>query len=55
MTGLLGYRWQGAGVEWAILAGYRALAQDYSTGSGINRFRWDVTLQGPVLGFSMRF
>ena len=24
VTGLLGYRWQGAGVEWAILAGYRA-------------------------------
>ena len=55
VTGLLGYRWTGAGVEWAILAGYRALAQDYTTGSGVNRFRWDVTLHGPVLGFTMRF
>ena len=54
-TGLLGYRWTGAGVEWAILAGYRALAQDYSTGSGIHRFRWDTTMHGPVLGLSMRF
>jgi hypothetical protein len=54
-TGLLGYRWTGAGVEWAILGGYRALAQDYSTGSGIHRFRWDTTMHGPVLGLSMRF
>ena len=43
------------GVEWAVLAGYRALAQDYSTGSGVNSFRWDVTLHGPVLGFTIRF
>lgn len=53
--GLLGYKWRGAGLEWAVLGGYKALGQDYTTGSGLNRFRWDVTLHGPILGFSIRF
>jgi hypothetical protein len=53
--GLLGYRWEGAGVEWALLAGYKALAQDYTTGSGPSRFRWDTTMHGPILGLSIRF
>ena len=48
--GLLGYKWQGAGVEWAVLAGYKALYQDYTTGSGARQFRWDVTMHGPVWG-----
>ena len=55
VMGLLGYKWQGAGLEWAILAGYKALYQDYTTGSGINRFKWDTTMHGPVLGLSIRF
>jgi hypothetical protein len=54
-TGLLGYRWQGWGLEWALLAGYKALGQDYESGSGQRRFRWDATLHGPVLGLSVRF
>jgi hypothetical protein len=55
MTGLFGYRWQAAGLEWAVLAGYKALAQDYATGSGVRRFRWDTTMHGPILGLSVRF
>jgi hypothetical protein len=56
VLGLIGYRWQGGPVEWAILAGYKALAQDYTSGgSGTGRFRWDVLMHGPVLGFSIRF
>jgi hypothetical protein len=55
MTGLLGYKWQSGTVEWAVLAGYKALGQDYTTGSGAQRFRWDTTMHGPVLGFSVRF
>jgi hypothetical protein len=37
--------------------GYRALYQDYENDdfTGINKFRWDVTQHGPVIGFSMRF
>lgn len=55
VTGLLGYKWQSGTVEWAILAGYKALSQDYTSGSGLQRFRWDTTMHGPVLGFSVRF
>jgi len=55
VMGLLGYQWQGAGLDWAILAGYKALGQDYTTGSGLNRFRWDTTMHGPILGLSIRF
>jgi hypothetical protein len=54
-TGLLGYRWQGLGLDWALLAGYKALGQDYTSGSGLQRFRWDTTMHGPVMGLSIRF
>ena len=36
----------------AILAGYRALDQDYETGSGLNRFKYDMRLAGPVLALN---
>jgi hypothetical protein len=38
-----------------VIAGYRALYQDYDNGSGTDRFEWDVTLQGPLLGLSINF
>ena len=50
-----GFRWQGAGLEWAVQAGYKALYQDYTTGSGQQQFRWDTTMHGPILGLSIRF
>ncbi len=28
---------------------------DYESGSGVNRFKWDVTHSGPVVGFSWEF
>jgi hypothetical protein len=55
VLGLFGYKWQSGIVEWAILAGYKALGQDYTSGSGTGRFRWDTVMHGPVLGFSVRF
>ncbi len=36
-----------------LFGGYRALYQDYSTGSGSNKFAFDATMQGPVLGFNI--
>ena len=33
--------------------GYRALYQDYSTGSGSNRFSYDATIYGPILGLDI--
>ena len=34
---------------------YRALSVDYSQGSGTSRYEYDVLMQGPVMGFTMRF
>ncbi len=42
--------------DWGSLqVGYRWLGTDYETGSGPNRFRYDVVLQGPQLGLTARF
>lgn len=56
-AGLLGYRFGmfGGDANGQVLAGYRALSQDYEDGSGRNKFKWDGTLKGPVLGFSIDF
>jgi hypothetical protein len=54
--GLLGYRFSLFGEDNAsAFAGYRALSQDYSDGSGDDKFEWDVTLYGPVLGLLVTF
>jgi len=37
----------------SLFGGYRALYQDYSTGSGNNKFAFDATMQGPVLGLNI--
>jgi hypothetical protein len=29
--------------------------QDYTNGSGDNKFEWDVTLHGPLLGLGIEF
>ncbi len=38
-----------------IMLGFRYLDVDYDSGSGSNRFRWDVTEGGPTAGFAWRF
>jgi hypothetical protein len=55
-VGLIGYRFNLFGEDnaWAF-AGYRALSQDYTDGSGNDKFKWDVTLYGPILGLLIRF
>lgn len=53
--GLLGWRFQMFGLDSAVVGGYRALGQDYSTGSGTRRLQFDVTMHGPVLGLNIRF
>jgi hypothetical protein len=47
----VGYRFSLLGADATALVGYRALSQDYTDG----RFRWDMTLYGPVLGVTLRF
>ena len=35
--------------------GYRWLGTDYESGEGVDRFVWDTLMQGPALGFTIRF
>ena len=36
----------------AFIAGYRVLDQDYEDGTGLNRFKYDMRLAGPVLAIN---
>jgi len=38
-----------------FVAGYRVLYQDYSSGSGDDEFKWDITMYGPVTGLVIEF
>ena len=50
LTGLFRFKpWEHV----SLLGGYRALYQDYSTGSGGNKFAFDATMHGPVLGLNV--
>jgi hypothetical protein len=55
LVALLGYRFPLFGADAKAAIGYRALSQDYDSGSGSERFKWDTTLHGPILGVSVRF
>jgi hypothetical protein len=55
-SGAIGYRFSLFGEDNArLLGGYRALSQDYETGSGDDKFEWDVTLHGPIVGLAIAF
>jgi hypothetical protein len=52
----LGYRTYMFNHPTILRVGYRVLSQHYETDDFTgNKFRWNVTQHGPVLGFSMRF
>jgi hypothetical protein len=55
ILGLLGYRFQMFGHAAIAHAGYRTLSQNYATRTDGDLFTWDVTLQGPILGLTIRF
>jgi hypothetical protein len=55
LVGVVGYRFDLFGLDSSFLAGYRALSQDFDDSSGANRFEWDVTVHGPIMGLTMRF
>ena len=38
-----------------VAGGYRAIYQDYTDGSGDDKFKWDVTFHGPILGLVIEF
>lgn len=39
----------------SLWAGYRALSVDYESGSGFDKFVFDATMYGPVIGMGFRF
>jgi hypothetical protein len=43
------------GATYSGILGYRALGVDYEQGSGVNRFEYDVTQHGPIVGLAVSF
>ncbi|MBN8644309.1 MAG: hypothetical protein J0L61_03600 [Planctomycetes bacterium] len=54
-TGVFGYDFHIGQSRACVFAGYRAIGQDYSEGSGNEEFTWDVVQHGPLIGLSLRF
>jgi hypothetical protein len=42
-------------VTWSGMLGYKALFVDYSKGSGLTRYEYDMTMHGPIFGITARF
>ena len=42
-------------VTWSGMLGYKALHVDYSQGSGLTHYEYNVTMHGPILGVTARF
>ncbi len=55
VTGVLRYDFNIGSTRASAFAGYRAIGQDYSDGSGNRAFTWDVVQHGPIIGLSFRF
>ncbi len=54
-VGIFDYRFVGWGLDMDILAGYRGLYQDYSSGSGPTAFAWDIWMHGPTFAWNIRW
>ena len=52
---LLGYEFKIGKRDAELLVGYKALGEDYSSGSGNDEFTWDTILHGPVIAFNIKF
>ena len=50
--GIFSYAWR---EDKRLILGYRGLYQDYESGSGANRFDWDMTYYGPVAAIEFAF
>jgi len=42
-------------VTWSGMLGYKALFVDYSKGSGLTQYEYDMTMHGPIIGVTARF
>ena len=54
-TAFVAYDFDMFGRDASVGAGYRALYMDYEDGSGANRFAYDMTMHGPVIGLNIHF
>jgi hypothetical protein len=54
-AGLVSYQFNLGRVQSEIFAGYKAIGEDYSSGSGLRKFTWDTVLHGPLIGMSFTF
>lgn len=54
-TALIGFDFHLGDCPASLLAGYRAIGQDFTSGSGTDAFTWDVVQHGPIVGFSVEF
>ena len=42
-------------VAWSGMLGYKALSVDYSKGSGLTQYEYDMAMYGPIFGITARF
>jgi hypothetical protein len=42
-------------ISWSGMVGYKALSVDYSKGSGLSHYEYDMTMYGPIFGITARF
>jgi hypothetical protein len=42
-------------ISWSGMVGYKALSVDYSQGSGLTHYEYDMTMYGPIFGITARF
>jgi hypothetical protein len=42
-------------VVWSGMLGYKALSVDYSQGSALTHYEYDMTMYGPIFGVTARF
>ncbi len=42
-------------IVWSGMLVYKALSVDYSRGSGVTLYNFDMTIHGPILGVTARF
>ncbi len=54
-TGVLGYDFHMFRTPATVHFGYRAIGWDYATGSGRDRFEWDIVQHGILIGLSLQF
>ena len=55
LVGTVGWDMTVFGNDATLHAGYRVLYQDYEDGSGADRFAYDITTHGPMIGMNFRF